>query len=413
MGLPMSSSEIAVHVEGLGKTYTIYSRPLDRLRQLLARQGRRYGRDFVALGDVSFDLMRGEVLGVVGNNGAGKSTLLQLLCGTLRPTSGKLQVNGRIAALLELGAGFNPEFTGRENIFLNAAVLGLSNEEIEARFDSIVEFSGIGDFIGQPVKTYSSGMYVRLAFSIATSVEPDILIIDEALSVGDGAFARKSFDRIITLREAGTTILFCSHSMYQIEAICDRALWLEKGHVRMLDTPEMVTRAYAGDLLPAPVKSANLPKPAVAVDRPAQARLLDVKCAVDGKNAETLRLVSGVSSLRIDVRFGFDPALPLPSIVFGLETEAGVAVSSGSTVFDGVSVDPVAPGLGEVILEFPRVSLMRGRYRLTVFLACERAIHVYDQALYCAVLEMQHDGIEQGVCFLPHAWNNGPVVQVP
>ena len=413
MGLPMSSSEIAVHVEGLGKTYTIYSRPLDRLRQLLARQGRRYGRDFVALGDVSFDLMRGEVLGVVGNNGAGKSTLLQLLCGTLRPTSGKLQVNGRIAALLELGAGFNPEFTGRENIFLNAAVLGLSTEEIEARFDSIVEFSGIGDFIEQPVKTYSSGMYVRLAFSIATSVEPDILIIDEALSVGDGAFARKSFDRIITLREAGTTILFCSHSMYQIEAICDRALWLEKGHVRMLDTPEVVTRAYAGDLLPAPVKSANLPKPAVAVDRPAQARLLDVKCAVDGTNAETLRLVSGVSSLRIDVRFGFDPTLPLPSIVFGLETEAGVAVSSGSTVFDGVSVDPVAPGLGEVVLEFPRVCLMRGRYRLTVFLACERAIHVYDQALYCAVLEMQHDGVEQGVCFLPHAWNDGPVVQVP
>ena len=413
MGLPMSSSEIAVHVDGLGKTYTIYSRPLDRLRQVLARKGRRYGRDFVALDDVSFDLMRGQVLGVVGNNGAGKSTLLQLLCGTLRPTSGKLQVNGRIAALLELGAGFNPEFTGRENIFLNAAVLGLSTEEIEARFDSIVEFSGIGDFIEQPVKTYSSGMYVRLAFSIATSVEPDILIIDEALSVGDGAFARKSFDRIMRLREAGTTILFCSHSMYQIEAICDRALWLEKGRVRMLDTPEVVTRAYAGDLLPAPVKSGVAPAPAAVVSEAGQARLLDVRCSVDGQSAETLHLEAGVSTLRIDVRFRFDPALPLPSIAFGLETESGVGVSSGGMAFDGVGIDPVAPGLGEVSLEFPRVSLMRGRYRLTIFLACERVIHVYDQALYCAVLEVQHKGVEQGVCFLPHTWNGGPLVQVP
>ena len=408
----MSSEDTAIHAEGLGKTYTLYDRPLDRLWQLVAGNRRKFGRDFVALADVSFSLKRGEVLGVVGNNGAGKSTLLQLICGTLTPSAGRLKVRGRIAALLELGAGFNPDFTGRENIFLNAAVLGLSTEEIESRFASIVDFSGISDFIEQPVKTYSSGMYVRLAFSIATSVAPDILVIDEALSVGDGAFARKSFDRIMALRESGTTILFCSHSMYHIEAICDRALWLERGHMRMLGSPETVTRAYAGNLLATPSDKAS----SVTPERPthsSQARLIEVKSSADGVVGRNLRLEAGVSSLRIDVQFQFDPSLPTPSIAFGLETESGVAVSSGSTVFDQVAPVINSPGRGKASLDFPRLGLMRGRYRLTIFLACEKAIHVYDQALYCTELEMVHKGVEQGVCFLPHAWNCGETVQVP
>ena len=210
----------SIVASALGKTFELYTRPVDRLWQLLWGRRRRFSKPFVALNDVSFSLKRGEVLGLVGRNGAGKSTLLQLICGTLQPTAGEVAVNGRVAALLELGAGFNPEFTGRENVFLNAAVMGLSTAEIDARYDEIVSFSGIGDFINQPVKTYSSGMYMRLAFAVATAVDPDILVIDEALSVGDGAFARKSFDRIMALRERGATILFCSHSMYQIEAIC-------------------------------------------------------------------------------------------------------------------------------------------------------------------------------------------------
>ena len=236
-------SEFAVIASQLGKTYQLYDRPSDRLKQLL-RPDKRYYREFTALTNASFTLARGEVLGLVGRNGAGKSTLLQLVCGTLTPSSGSIQVNGRIAALLELGAGFNPEFSGRENVFLNASVLGLTQKEIEDRYESIVDFSGIRDFIEQPVKTYSSGMYVRLAFSIATSIDPDILIVDEALSVGDGAFARKSFDRIMELKERGTTILFCSHTMYQIETLCTRALWLEHGTVKMDGDPAKVVVEY-------------------------------------------------------------------------------------------------------------------------------------------------------------------------
>ena len=237
-------SSLAISAQHLSKTFLLYDRPIDRLKQMVMRGRRRYYKDFAALHDVTFELQKGEVLGLVGRNGAGKSTLLQLICGTLTPTHGQVTVHGRVAALLELGAGFNPEFSGRENIYLNASILGLTKVEIDERYDAIVDFSGIADFIYQPVKTYSSGMYVRLAFSIATSVNPDILVIDEALSVGDGAFARKSFDRIMRLKESGATILFCSHSMYQIEALCTRAIWLEKGNVMQLGSPASVVASY-------------------------------------------------------------------------------------------------------------------------------------------------------------------------
>ncbi len=420
VALPASDAiadTIAIRAEGLSKHYRVFERPLDRLKQLIVGQRRQYGRSFTALSDVSFSLPKGSVLGVVGNNGAGKSTLLQLICNTLTPSAGTLSVNGRVAALLELGAGFNPEFSGRENIFLNAAVLGLSSEEIKARFDSIVEFSGVGDFIDQPVKTYSSGMYVRLAFSIATSVEPDILVIDEALSVGDGAFARKSFDRIMALRDAGTTILFCSHAMYHIEAICDQALWLEGGRMRMLDKPEIVTKAYAAQLLPASdFSAAQVDTPVAAQPSLAGAgiaRLLEIKVYADGQLGKQLRLTAGQSELRVLVRFQFDPALPMPSVAFGIETLSGISVTSGGTLFDGAEPQQQAEGLAEVSLVFPAIALMRGRYRLTIFLACERGIHVYDHALYCAEFEVIHDGAEQGFCFIPHAWNGQTALLVP
>ncbi|MBK9237101.1 MAG: ABC transporter ATP-binding protein [Rhodoferax sp.] len=242
------SSEYAVQARGLGKCYSLFDRPGDRLKQLLWGRWHRYDRDFWALRDVSFDIRRGEVVGIVGRNGAGKSTLLQMVCGTLSPTNGTLTVEGRVAALLELGAGFNPDFTGLENVYMNAAILGLSRKQVDDKLDDILSFADIGDFIHQPVKTYSSGMFMRLAFSVATSVEPDILVIDEALSVGDGAFARKSFDRIMRLKDAGKTILFCSHSMYQVEALCSRALWIEAGAVRMIGSAAEVTSAYGASL---------------------------------------------------------------------------------------------------------------------------------------------------------------------
>lgn len=399
----MPSSPLSIEVKGLGKSYMLYDRPVSRLMQSLMGGRKVFGQTFVALDDVSFSLARGEVLGIVGNNGAGKSTLLQLICGTLKPSTGRVSVNGRIAALLELGAGFNPEFSGRENVFLSAAIFGLTREEIDVKYDEIVAFSGIGSFIEQPVKTYSSGMFVRLAFSIATSMNPEILVIDEALSVGDGAFARKSFDRIMALRDGGATILFCSHSMYHIEAICNQALWLERGKVRMLGRPDEVTRLYAAEQMgvrPSTEHEKNSdPKSSVA-------RIVSIEARSGERSGNTLQLRPG-DPLQLDVSFRFDPELPLPSVAFGIETAGGVAVSSGGTFFDDVAPEIVAPGTGRLQLIFPCLPLMKGSYRLTIFLGCERGIHVYDQALYCVELEIVHDGNEQGMCFLERAWNGG------
>ena len=226
------SSEPVIRVRDVGKAYAMYARPHHRLLELLfgARDG-RWRRDHHALRGVSFDVRRGETVGIVGRNGSGKSTLLQILCGTLAPTTGTVDVAGRVAALLELGAGFNPEFTGRENVFLNGTVLGLTRDEVAARFDAITAFADIGAFIDEPVRTYSSGMYVRLAFAVAIHVEPDVLIVDEALSVGDEAFQRKCFGRIEQLRERGATILFVSHSAGTVVDVCDRALLLDGGEL--------------------------------------------------------------------------------------------------------------------------------------------------------------------------------------
>ena len=224
----MSFDDLALELNAVGRVYKIYKRPVDRLLDALPFTKINH-RVFNALQPMNLTVKKGEVIGLLGKNGAGKSTLLQLICGTLPPSSGSVTAYGRIAALLELGSGFNPEFTGRENIFLNGAILGLSQAALEARLEAIIAFSGIGEAVDQPVKTYSSGMFVRLAFSVAVSVDPDILVIDEALSVGDGAFARQSFERIMRMKAEGCTILFCSHNLYQIEAICSRALWLHEG----------------------------------------------------------------------------------------------------------------------------------------------------------------------------------------
>jgi len=244
------SSEPVIVVRGLGKRYPMYAKPHHRLLELLfgARDG-RWRREHRALQAVSFDVRRGETLGIVGCNGSGKSTLLQILCGTLASSEGEVQVRGRVAALLELGAGFNPEFSGRENVYLNAAVLGLTREQVDARLERILGFADIGDFIDQPVRTYSSGMFVRLAFAVAIHVEPDVLIVDEALSVGDEAFQRKCFARIEAMRAAGCTILFVSHSSQTVVQLCDRAIWLDAGRLRLDGSPRDVVAAYHREVL--------------------------------------------------------------------------------------------------------------------------------------------------------------------
>lgn len=238
------ASEVAVSTRGLGKCYAVFDRPADRLRQMLVRGRRKYYREFWALRDIDLEIYRGETVGIVGRNGSGKSTLLQLICGTLTPSCGELAVHGRVAALLELGAGFNPEFTGRENVFVNGAILGLSRAEIEGRFDTIAAFADIGEFIDQPVKTYSSGMFVRLAFAVAINVEPEVLVIDEILAVGDERFQRKCYSRIETIRDAGAAILFVSHSASTVLELCDRAMLIERGRRILSGSPSTVIRTY-------------------------------------------------------------------------------------------------------------------------------------------------------------------------
>jgi lipopolysaccharide transport system ATP-binding protein len=230
--IPEAAGEFVVRISGVGKRYEVYAKPADRLKQAMLRwTGRRFSRDFWALRDVSLEVRRGDSVGILGRNGSGKSTLLQIIAGTLAPTTGEVEVGGRVAALLELGSGFNPEFTGRENVRLNAAILGLNSAQIDERFEDIARFAGIGDFMDQPVKTYSSGMLVRLAFAVQVQVEPDILIVDEALAVGDALFQKRCYSRLEELRSRGVTLLFVSHSQESIRTLTNHAILLEQGRV--------------------------------------------------------------------------------------------------------------------------------------------------------------------------------------
>jgi len=247
------SSEIAIKVEHVSKCYRIFDKPRDRLRQLFATGGKKYYREFWALKDVSFEIQRGETVGIIGRNGAGKSTLLQLICGTLNLTMGSAKTHGRIAALLELGAGFNPEFTGRENVYMNAVLLGLSKREIDARFNDIVAFADIGDFIEQPVKRYSSGMYVRLAFAVIANVDADILIVDEALAVGDVLFAQKCMRFLQEFKKNGT-ILFVSHNSGAVVSLCDRAIWLDGGAIQAIGAAKQVCERYLAHRYQSPMR---------------------------------------------------------------------------------------------------------------------------------------------------------------
>jgi len=233
-----------MRVESLSKAYQLYERPQDRLKQLLWGHRKNYYREVWALRNVSLDVAPGEFLGIVGRNGSGKSSLLQIIAGIMEPTSGQVEVEGSVAGLLELGAGINPELTGRENVYLNAAVLGMARAEIDARYQSIVEFAELDDHMDQHVKTYSSGMFVRLAFAVAVSVEPDILLVDEALGVGDEAFQRKCYTRIAEMQERGTTILFVTHSSGLVVELCDRALLLEEGRRLLLASPKETVTLY-------------------------------------------------------------------------------------------------------------------------------------------------------------------------
>jgi lipopolysaccharide transport system ATP-binding protein len=247
----MSSDDLAVSIRGVSKSYQIYDRPADRLKQFImprlqqvaGRPVHRYFREFWALREISFEIARGETVGIVGRNGSGKSTLLQIICGTLNPTLGEVETRGRIAALLELGSGFNPEFTGRDNVYMNALLLGLNREEVDSRFDSIAAFADVGEHLDQPVKTYSSGMFLRLAFAVIAHVDADILVVDEALAVGDAVFTQKCMRFIRRFQEHGT-LLFVSHDPSAVQNLCRSAVWLDRGRLMQQGSARSVSEAY-------------------------------------------------------------------------------------------------------------------------------------------------------------------------
>jgi len=403
---------LALSATGVCKRYSSAAHPAQRLWHLLWRGSASDYGAFTALHPIDLQVNKGSVLGVVGRNGAGKSTLLQLIAGTLRPTAGMLRVQGRVAALLELGAGFHPEFTGRENARLYGQMMGLQPAEIEQKLPEIITFSGIERFIDQPVKTYSSGMFVRLAFAAATSVQPEVLIVDEALSVGDGAFARKSFDRIMDLRAAGATIIFCSHALYQVQVLSDQVLWLEAGAAKALGDPRETIAAYQHFLDGLDTRDRSL-APRVEDKRPQDAqpglaRLTEVRVSVDGQVGQSLNCVTERSCLEVEVRFSSDPNQPCPSVAVVFTDEHGRNVSSCTTFYDRVDIDRRADGIGQVRVSFPALGLLHGRYWVNVLLMCERSIMTLDGVYRFVELVMEQPGHEVGVVLLPRSWTATP-----
>ena len=285
-----SDTVAALGVSGLGKIYKIYNRPMDRIKELYSARGRKYHLEFTALENIAFEVFRGETIGIIGPNGSGKSTLLEIIAGTLSATSGTVTRQGTVSALLELGAGFNPRFTGRENVYLNASILGIPKHSLEAKLDELFQFADIGEFIDHPVSTYSSGMYVRLAFATAVSSDPDILIVDEALAVGDIRFQRKCYRRFQEMQASGKTILFVSHSVELIQNHCSRAIFLNLGHIEAIGEPKVVIQAYLEHLFGSEIQQSR------EVDNSEVARAVDHKDTATSSS----RVVSGSSGLDQD-----------------------------------------------------------------------------------------------------------------
>lgn len=331
----------AIGTNNLSKLYRLYNNPQDRLKQMAAwRFGRNYGREFWALKDISFNIERGESVGIIGRNGSGKSTLLQILAGTLAPTSGNAQINGKVAALLELGSGFNPEFTGRENVYLNGSVLGLTKEEVSARFDEIAEFAEIGEFIDQPVKIYSSGMFVRLAFAVQTILPKDILIVDEALAVGDEAFQRKCYAAMERFREDGGTILLVSHSTQTIMRHCSRCLLLSHGELIANGPAKPVTDLYQ-KLMYSPPQSFK--KVLARIQELGLEKGLSEAANLSSDSLPKEVLTSTTDNNSLDVSEYFDPHLPSPpEIVYG--TGGATIREPGIFTHDGKRVNVVIAG---------------------------------------------------------------------
>ena len=402
-------------VRSLGKCYRLFASQRDRLLALLGWSDR--SRAHWALQDVTFNLQSGQCLGVIGDNGAGKSTLLKLLAGTLTPSHGTVQRAGRVTAILELGAGFHPEFTGRDNLLFGGSLIGLSREDMLRLQDDIIEFSELGDAIDRPVKTYSSGMVVRLAFALVTAVQPEVLIIDEALAVGDQHFHKKCVERIDAFRANGCTVLFCSHSLYHVRQLCDRVLWLDHGRVQALGDTETVLMQYETHvrLQDNPAVTSKPPAPA---DGSIAAELASKTSLMHGKRAALASAsVAGLGERSGATLQGSDLIVHVeavtsndetPSIGIMLQLYQGSGVTSVATHADNVKPTAVLRALDstswEVTLTFPDLPLHSGYYSLSFYLFDGQGLVVYDEWMNYIQFHWVSPSLTPGLVHLPHRW---------
>lgn len=384
----------------LGKTYRIYPRPWDRFRELVT--GLRGHQEVAALRGVTFELDRGESLGIIGENGAGKSTLLKLLSGVTRPSRGQLVVRGKVASLLELGMGFHSDFTGRQNIRLNAAIMGITEEEVEEKATQIIEYSELGEFIDRPVKVYSSGMVMRLGFAIAIHVDPEILIIDEALSVGDGYFQKKCMDSIFRFVESGKTLLFCSHAMYYVSAYCKRALWLRGGEMQAFGPVEAVVREYENHLLSRRGEETARSAEENRDDEKPPSALAQIRNVRQLESAGALHH-GDPWSLEIEWET-VDSTLPF-HLGVGVDRVDGVQICSFGTHRDGLP-----PWVGaksyRACLHLPELPMLKGEFSLYVFLLDEAGLHVYDQKVLPSAFSIETQEYNFGLFQVDHRWDS-------
>ncbi len=385
-----------VSAHSLSKTYRVFNRPLDRLIEALVRRSRH--TPFHALSDISFEVQRGEGLGIIGENGAGKSTLLKILAGVTAPSSGSMSVAGPVASILELGSAFHQEFTGRQNILLNAAMLGLSRDDVIERSPRIIEFSELGDFIDQPIKTYSTGMVMRLGFAIATQVDPDVLIIDEALSVGDGYFQQKCMTHLRKYVDGGGTLLICSHAMYYISAFCSRALWMKNGHIEALGPVEQVVPQYEAFLQAKTDRSDEKPEiieaPAGSPTRLNQVQLLTGDAIKNG------------DPLELEITWTAEDPKAAFHIVVGLNRHDEVEVASFLSHRDGVG--PWSGAAEHVVrLQIPSLPLVKGRFKLYIFLLAEDGLHIHDTRILEDAFTVAYEDYPFGVVSVDHRWVEG------
>ncbi len=377
-----------IRAKNLKKIYKLYDRPSSRLKELLFKK--KLHKEFIALENISFELAQGESLGIIGENGAGKTTLLKILAKTLSATSGNIEIEGKVSSLLELGSGFHPEFTGMENIYFYGALLGLSKNDLSQRIDEIVDFADIGDFINYPLKTYSSGMYVRLAFSVATAINPDVLIVDEALSVGDLYFQKKSIDKILSFKEQGKTIVFCSHAIYYINRLCNKVLWLKNGRAEMYGPHYEVTMAYEKYQLEKYSDKGEEDKTRVT-DSPVKPIQIKEVQSLPFPNLKT------GDDLKIKIKIVADNSSPYKVAVILKRIDNLDITSTYSKDAESLRGDH------EVSLEFPSFQLKAGTYYIRAYVLDEHLLHVYDTK-DSFPFNIPKETVEVGLVELPCKW---------